>query len=355
MNIPHKAVPCAVEDAVEPMLLLSPRELHHGGRLQQAATEYAIPVHRWLDLSTGINPNGWEVTIPDQGAMWQRLPEEADGLEQAACAFYGATATLPVAGSQAAIMTLPRLRAACRVGVFSPAYAEHAHSWESEGHELVVVTPETIDKLLPTLDVMLVVNPNNPTATQYSRETLLAWHRVLTERNGWLIVDEAFADVDDTQSLVADAGNLSGLIVLRSLGKFFGLAGVRVGFVFANRAIMTALRGRLGPWAISGPARYVAREALKDLDWHRETRVRLNGLSQQLAALLQQAGLTPTGSHGLFHWIKHPHAPLWHRQLAEQGILTRLFDEPASLRFGLPRDRDELARLRVALTHLSST
>ena len=233
--------------------------LEHGGKLLAAAARYGIEPASWLDLSTGINPAGWPVpSIPP--AVWQRLPEQEDGLVDAAAAYYGSAGVLPVAGSQAAIQALPRLRDACRVGVPHPAYAEHAHAWRAAGHAVVAWDAAMgVD----ALDVLVLVHPNNPGGQIYARAELLDWHARLAVRGGWLLVDEAFIDATPEASL-AGLCPRPGLIVLRSLGKFFGLAGARVGFVLAEPAVLGALEARLGPWAVSAPSRWVARAALAD-------------------------------------------------------------------------------------------
>ena len=83
--------------------------LEHGGRLLQAVRRYGLPRERWLDLSTGINPNAWQ-GAPLPVASWNRLPEEEDGLLEASQSYYDAPSLLPVCGSQAAIQALPKLR-----------------------------------------------------------------------------------------------------------------------------------------------------------------------------------------------------------------------------------------------------
>src|SRR5690242_5834060 len=141
--------------------------LEHGGRLQQAAQRYALPRERWLDLSTGINPIGWQATAPVSVASWNRLPEEEDGLMEAAAAYYGAPGILPVNGSQAAIQALPRLRSRSRVGVPQLGYNEHAHRWMQAGHDVVPLSITDFEAALPGLDVLVASNPNNPTGDRF--------------------------------------------------------------------------------------------------------------------------------------------------------------------------------------------
>jgi len=328
-------------------------KLHHGGRLHEAAAHYHISLNEWLDLSTGINPHGWPVP-PLSRKCWQCLPEDDDGLEQVAATYYGTDSLLPVAGSQAAIQSLPLLRPSCRVGILAPSYAEHAAAWQRHGHHVVSISASEIDAQLPSLDILLVVNPNNPSGEQFTRKQLLGWQKVLAERKGWLVVDEAFADAMPEHSLAGETGR-RGLIVLRSLGKFFGLAGVRVGFVLAWPALLQQLNTWLGPWAVSGPSREVARLALADSAWHVAMSQRLQKDALRLETLMQQYGLAPQGGTALFQYCPTTEAGWLHEGLAKQGILTRLFQQPAALRFGLPGSEDEWQRLAQALDLLMRT
>ena len=175
--------------------------LEHGGRLNAAAARYRIDRADWLDLSTGINPDGWPVPqLPAD--VWQRLPEDDDALPIAVEQHYGRPG-LPVAGSQAALATLPRLRAACRVGVIGPTYGEHAHAWQRAGHEVRTLTVGAVEAALGQLDVLVAVNPDNPTGRLLASSTLLGWHRRLAARGGWLLVDEAYMDAEPSESLLA--------------------------------------------------------------------------------------------------------------------------------------------------------
>ncbi len=324
--------------------------LEHGGRLHLAAQRWDIPLGDWLDLSTGINPRPWPLP-PIPAHAWQRLPEDDDGLEAAAAAYYGSAELLPVAGSQAAIQVLPGLLPGERVTLLAPSYAEHAHAWRARQPRLCAAG--AVEAAVDDSDVLVLVHPNNPTGATVSRAQLLDWHGRLARRGGWLVVDEAFIDTDPRESLTADAGQ-AGLIVLRSLGKFFGLAGARVGFVFGPAALRRALAEQLGPWTVNGPARHVARHALADHEWQQVARARLASAALRLARLLADSGLGPTTGTALFRWLPHPKAPALHAALARRGILTRLFDAPASLRFGLPPDESGWRRLEQGLAALSA-
>ncbi|MBN8443416.1 MAG: threonine-phosphate decarboxylase [Thauera sp.] len=319
--------------------------LEHGGRLRQAAARYGIALDQWLDLSTGINPAGYPVpAIP--ASAWQRLPEDDDGLERAAANYYGTPELLPVAGSQAAIQALPQVLPGQRVSLLAPGYAEHAHAWRERAPRLIAA--DEIEPASDASDIVVLINPNNPTGARFDRGRLLEWHARLAARGGWLVVDEAFIDADPAGSLAGSAGQ-PGLVVLRSLGKFFGLAGARVGFVLAPEALRAALAEKLGPWTVSGPARHAACAALADHSWQTRMRDALKRDGERLAALLAESGLGQPEGPALFKWIVHPRAAALHASLCRRGILCRLFESPFSLRFGLPPHEAGWLRLRAAL------
>ncbi len=327
--------------------------LPHGGALRAAAALYGIPLADWLDLSTGINPIGWaEKELPRNS--WFRLPECDDDLIQIARDYCKADYILPVAGSQAAIQALPRLRQPCRVGVVDPGYAEHAHAWRRCGHQITMLRDIAIDRIPTNLDILILIQPNNPTGQVFPPSQILDWHTKFCQNGAWLIVDEAFIDSTPELSL-APYCTRQGLIVLRSLGKFFGLAGARVGFVCAHAELLARLNALLGPWTISSASRWVACAALDDLAWQQRTRSRLLKDWGRLNDLLSEYGLNPDGGCALFRWIKTSKADELHRHLAQLGILTRLFKNPSSLRVGLPGIQKDWEKLDVALATISKT
>jgi len=324
--------------------------LEHGGRLRRVAAETGTRPEDWLDLSTGISPFPWPVPeIPI--ICWSRLPEDEDGLVESARAYYGASSLLAVSGSQCAIQQLPRLRPPCRVAIVSPAYAEHAHAWRQNGHGVSELDGDIVEENLANFDVVVVINPNNPTGEYRTAEQLLHWHGLLQARGGWLVVDEAFMDPTPQFSLIAETYR-EGLIVLRSFGKFFGCPGARLGFVAANDALIEALRELVGPWPVGGPARWVGRLALGDRVWQADARLALQHKSCELADLLTRHGLPPSGGTPLFQWIRTERARRIHAHFLQHRILVRSFTNPNGLRFGLPGGPKEWERLRGALEGL---
>ncbi|WP_084534232.1 threonine-phosphate decarboxylase CobD [Paraburkholderia dilworthii] len=320
----------------------------HGGNLHEAAERYRIPYEQWLDLSTGINPHGYPVP-PVPADAWRRLPDEGDGLADCAARYYGApdaAHVLPVAGSQAAIRALPALLPRAGVGVAPLTYSEYAPAFERAGHR-VIPLDVWCDVLPDALTHVIVANPNNPTADHLGAAKLLDWHAQLRVRGGTLLVDEAFADTMPAASLAACVGR-DGLIVLRSPGKFFGLAGVRAGFVLGSPTVLDSLRRMLGAWTVSGPARHAVKAAFLDHAWQQQMRTRLEADSARLVDLLQGHGMRTRGTP-LFAWTDDPRAAALHEALATRGVWTRLFAAPGSVRFGLPASEEEWARLAYSM------
>jgi cobalamin biosynthetic protein CobC len=324
----------------------------HGGNLRAAQQRYGGT--DWIDLSTGINPRGYPAPAlaPD---AWRRLPEPDPALVRAACDYYGAPQLLPVAGTQAAIQALPRLRTGpARVTVSAPSYAEHAHHWGKHGHVMRQVAYDALDGAVADSDVVVVVNPNNPTGATVPPAQLLDWAERLAARGGWLVVDEAFGDTAPCLSVAGHAGR-PGLIVLRSVGKFFGLAGLRLGFVGAETPLLAALDELLGPWAVSGPAQDIALSALRDRAWQQATQTRLARDGARMHALLAEHDIDAHGTP-LFHWWAEPRAEAFHEHMARRAIWVRLFAGAArGIRMGLPGNEPEWQRIQQALREWKST
>jgi cobalamin biosynthesis protein CobC len=321
--------------------------LEHGGNLRDAAIRFHRPLGQWLDLSTGINPRHYPVPELAPNA-WHRLPEAHPGLAEAAQAYYGAPHMLPVAGTQAVIQALPRLRPPAKVVVSAPSYAEHAHCWARAGH---TVRERPFDRMAHSIgeaDVMVVCNPNNPTGERIAPETLLSWASALEERGGWLIVDEAFGDTSPETS-VAQWSNRPGLIVFRSVGKFFGLAGLRLGFVAAHPRLLSELADFLGPWSVSGPAQEIGYAALRDTAWQQATCRQLLASGRRLHTLLAAQGIHASGTP-LFQWWPEIAPEAFQEHMALHGIWVRLFaDKARGIRLGLPGDEAGWNRLHEAL------
>jgi len=319
----------------------------HGGNLARATALYGEPQAGWIDLSTGINPEPYPFDPPPLQAM-TRLPEAADeaALADAAARFYGTPATVvPGAGSQAFIQLLPKLRPVGRIAVLSPTYTEHAYAWREAGHAVEEVVP---DGDLSGYDAVVAVNPNNPDGRRLTVDRLLALHGRLAAKGGWLVVDEAFGDCEPAGSLAPRAGG-KGLVVLRSFGKFFGLAGLRLGFALTEAELAMDLRRALGPWSVAGPAIAIGRQALADQAWHQQTRSRLAAARERLDGLLAEAGHRVLGGTDLFRLVATDGRAL-HERLARAGIWTRAFErDPNILRLGLPGGEAEWKRLAAAL------
>jgi cobalamin biosynthetic protein CobC len=321
----------------------------HGGALDAAETRFGKPDGGWVDLSTGINPWPWKPAAISVGA-WNRLPDSAayTRLRNAAARYFGARpdALMAAPGSQALIQAVPRIVRRGHVAILGFTYAEHARCWRLAGHRVTV--EETLEAAADA-DCVIVTNPNNPDGRQVEPARLMELAAMLAARGGLLIVDEAFADVTPDLSVAAQAGT-PGLCVLRSFGKFFGLAGLRLGFALGTAELVAQLEEHLGPWAVAGPALEIGTDAMEDVGWIAETRTRLADAARDLDALLEGHGLAVAGGTDLFRLARTPHAADLFEHLGRWGILVRSFDaKPDWLRFGLPPDAAAWQRLRAAL------
>ena len=323
---------------------------YHGGALEVARQVAPDAPEPWIDLSTGINPHAYP--LPDlEPEAWSRLPESGAlaRLEAAAARRYSAAAISVVAGpgSQALIQALSRLLPHGAVGALGPTYSGFASAFAAAGAGLIEVKRL---KELDNFDVAIVVNPNNPDGQITPRPALLELHARLAQHGGTLIVDEAFADFDAESESLAPSLPASGAVVLRSFGKAYGLAGMRLGFALASPDIVPSLRAALGPWPVSGPAIAIGTRALADSDWPKAMRARLGGDSARLDALLHHGGWRIVGGTRLFRLAAHADARLAFKQLLAQGILARPFAEaPDRLRFGIPGDENAWERLAAVL------
>ncbi len=323
---------------------------YHGGALDVARRLCPGAPKPWIDLSTGINPHAYP--LPDLAPdVWTRLPgaEALAELEAAASYRYGVTAEIVVAGpgSQALIQALARIAPRGAVSVLGATYSGHAEAFAATGAR--IVQSNWLEDLAD-FKVAIVVNPNNPDGRIESRDDLLELHERLDRRRGILIVDEAFADFDGAEQSLAPVLPAFNAVVLRSVGKSFGLAGVRLGFAIASPDIGEQLRAMLGPWPVSGPAIAIGTRALSDLAWTDAMSARLGAEAARLDALLERNGWRILGGTRLFRLAAKTEAEAAFRRLLTAGVLTRPFvGAPDRLRFGIPAEEAHWDRLATAL------
>jgi cobalamin biosynthetic protein CobC len=320
----------------------------HGGNLEAAEKRFGRPEAGWLDLSTGINRRPYPMPSLD-ASVWRRLPGSDAGLRAAAADCYGVAdpkLIVPAPGAQSLIQLLPHLRQNVKVAVLAPTYEEHALCWRDAGHRLSEVAD--LDAASGA-DIVVLVNPNNPDGRIIEPAFLIALSETLAANGGFLVVDESFADPEPTKSLAKETGR-PGLVVLRSFGKFFGLAGLRLGFALCEAGMAATLRRRLGSWAVNGPAMLIGEAALLDDAWIGLMRQTLKEDARRMDDLLTRLGLKILGGTALFRLVQHERAEDVSERLGRRGILIRSFpNQPKWLRFGLPGPEAEWQRLEVAL------
>jgi cobalamin biosynthetic protein CobC len=319
------------------------KRVEHGGDLSAIRARFPEAPEPWIDLSTGINPIPYPVPALSAEA-WTRLPRRAqeEALIEAAARRYGVPdpATIIAApGTQALIQALPRLLPPSRVAIIGPTYEEHEVCWRRQGHDVSTVADPGQAK---EAEVVVVVNPDNPTGRLLAADEFPSPFKLM-------VVDEAFID------LLAPAYSLAGAlpprtVVLRSFGKTYGLAGLRLGFAIASHELAERLRSEFGPWAVSGPALEIGRAALDDDAWLSATADRLTTDRQRLDDILIEAGFVILGGTPLFCLARHREAPAMVERLGRHGIHVRSFrQQPTWLRFGIPDSDATFERLRTSI------
>jgi cobalamin biosynthetic protein CobC len=317
----------------------------HGGRVDIAARLYPDAPRPWLDLSTGINPRPW---VPPSGIEVDTHalppPDALLDLEAVAADVFGTTPDRVVAlpGSEIGLRSLDALDLPSPFRVVVPSYGTHAEAFANAQ----CIDRAAIDGV--TTGTVLLANPNNPDGRRDAPERLVG----LARRGVWLVVDEAFADVVPETSIVPHLTTDDRAVVFRSFGKFFGLAGLRLGFMIAPVDLATAMRRRLGSWPVSAQAIAYGRAAYRDTAWQTQARRSIGARADRLDVLLRGHGNAASGECPLFRLVEHDAADAIFARLAHAGILTRRFDyAPRWLRLGVPGDDAAFARLDAALAH----
>ena len=329
-----------------------------GGNLQQAAEIYEVPIDAWLDMSTGISP--WSYPVDDLPSnVWRDLPPPNDQLITAAKKYYQIDEQSVVVspGSQLSIRLLPQLFAKSKVALPVLGYQEHALSWKLADHQLCFY--QNIEELIQLIedkqvDHVVVINPNNPSCEKTTKEKLAY---ISNSIKGVLLVDEAFMDFYQTASYQIHESSFGSaislkaenVIVMRSIGKFFGLAGLRLGFVIGLHPVLQKLQTLFQPWAINHASMLISQQALADTQWQEEQRLKIKSDAKQLEFLLSQLcepfkGLRIENA-ALFCSVFAQNIDVQelHKKLAMQGVWTRISspdDKQAWLRFGLLGDME---------------
>jgi len=348
----------------------------HGGDLQQASQRFGVPVEQWIDLSTGINPESYPITGLD-GNAFQQLPYLKPAFLQAAQSYYlgdnnkylGVDNLLAVSGSQAVIQLLPECLPFLPVLLPELGYQEHRIQWLQSGTRLgnypSIEHEASVSFINSSLQQnrqqhLVIINPNNPSGLKFSPAQLKVWAKSLDE-GGYLIIDEAFMDTQPELSVLTQHFEPN-MIVLRSFGKFFGLAGLRLGFVFANEKLIETFQKHLGLWAINGPAQSIATVAFNDAAWQQQAQENISkaaNLSQALFnPLFSRLQQGPQNTHRIFHealfssyCLPVSQAEQLSHFFAKRGILLRLIDfnrEYALLRIGSinPKNNGDIKRVQ---------
>lgn len=326
--------------------------MKHGGDLSLAIERFGGKAEDWLDLSTGINPHGYPVPQDLTARTWTSLPSRVaeEQLIAAARRAYKIPAHLDLAvapGTQILLSLLPSLLPEGPAALASPTYSSHKTVWQRDGRAPMELS--SVYALPADAKIVILVNPNNPDGQLIDVKSLLEIAKTLTERGGYLVLDEAFADAVPGASILPHLGD-ENVVVLRSFGKFFGLAGLRLGFLAGPQPFVEKLSGLLESWSVSGPALEIGAKALRDTEWQEATVRRLVDEMADLTIALSEQQLSVFGGTPLYALAGLRNAKGLHEALARRHIWTRIFDyAPTWIRLGLPGSHENLQRLSSAL------
>ena len=322
----------------------------HGGDLSAAVSRFGGSREEWLDLSSGINHSSYPFNKAAALEAIGSLPSQGDLVDCLAAArrAYGVPDEVSIVaspGTQSLIQAMPVLlgtNQSCLI--LGPTYSEHQRAMARAGVDVAMV--QELPKDFFPGDCLLIVNPNNPDGRQMEAGTLIELAAKLEKQRGLLIIDEAFADVVPELSVVSELGSMPNCVVLRSFGKFFGMSGIRLGFLLGHEFQLSKIRDMLGPWAVSTPALRVGTESLSDVKWQQQQRKQMAARAEKLDQVLEKHSLYVAGGTPLFRLVIKEDARELHRKMAEKHIWTRVFDYRTDyIRFGIPIDKKALDRL----------
>jgi len=266
----------------------------HGGNIYKAARERHTPVDRIVDFSASINPLGPSAIglrairsalkqivhypDPDSWQLRQVLAQHC-GVDQ--------DMILVGNGSTELIHLLPRALGIKSALIMGPTFGEYARALLDAGSSVRYVHAEQKERFRPPLqevlrlcstkrsrfEVVFVCNPNNPTGQLMNRSALRELAEVVGRQQGWLIVDEAFIDYCQAQSVVSMLHAYPRMMVLRSLTKFYAMPGLRIGYLVGPSKVVDQLKDRQPPWSVNSLAQEVALAVLGDEAYAKKSRI----------------------------------------------------------------------------------
>ncbi|MBI3398723.1 MAG: threonine-phosphate decarboxylase [Deltaproteobacteria bacterium] len=262
----------------------------HGGNIRKIAKENGLKPENILDFSASINPLGLspkaEAAIKNAIPLLGHYPEPDAGAIRAELASYH---NLPEEnilvgnGSTELIYLLPQVFKPKKAIIVEPAFSEYRKSLAIHNCTAdQLILPEEkdfaldMDKLLSLLrngyDLLCLGNPANPTGVLIDKKTIIDIAAECKKYKTILIVDEAFIDFVEDDSIKQEALVFDNLIVLRSMTKFFAMPGLRLGYIIAHKNIIKRFEDFIPPWSVNAIAIAAGIESLRDKDHIKKTR-----------------------------------------------------------------------------------
>lgn len=281
---------------------------HHGGNLAEVARQYGIAENELLDFSANVNPAGPPREVLDairelaaRPERFARYPDtRSDPLRGAIARRQGVEPNCIVVGNGAAALIDAAVRSvaprACVVPV--PAFSEYTRALAAAG---VAFVPFRLDAtftfddaaLLDCVErhgaeLLVIVNPHNPSGTLIDRDRVVRLIAASSRRGITLLIDEAFIDYRSEQSVLQAATVSDRCVVIRSLTKFYGMPGIRIGYASASPAFAAAITARLPSWPVGTIEMAAALAAIGAVGYERET-IRYNETARRSTIAALQA------------------------------------------------------------------
>jgi threonine-phosphate decarboxylase len=296
----------------------------HGGNIYAASRDLRCQPASMLDFSASINPLGMAPgavqVVQASLELATHYPDpDCYELKQALGRFHGIDPECVCIGngSTELIFLLPKTLALRRALIPGPTFSEYAAAMRAVGGEvsMLLAPPEeefrirlsqVAAALQRSLDCVWLCNPNNPTGQLWTKAQVLELWKKARRVGASLIVDEAFIDYCEADSVVSEATSRAGLLVLRSFTKFYGMPGLRVGYLVAEPTVIRRIEAMRLPWSVNNLAQVAAIASLNETSYAVRSRQLIIEERPRLAAALAGQGWVPCPSSANFLLVRLP-------------------------------------------------
>ena len=312
-------------------------DMIHGGNVYRAARELGLNGSGVLDFSASINPLGMPPAARHAIKAWVgdvlHYPDtQSTRLKEAISECYGLdpAGVIPGNGSTELIYLIPRALQPKKVVIASPTFSEYERACRLSGAKVehfpllpkeFLPEPDAFMRAMKNADMAFFCNPGNPSGAVLPRQGVLTLASLAKKNNCVLVVDEAFMDFCPEHSVLGEQGDH--LVVLRSLTKFYALAGLRVGFSHMPKMLMSRIMRYKEPWSVNVLAERAALAVLAETGFVRRSRDYVRRERGLLETKLEALGFVVFPSEANYLLIETSKAVQLVKGLYKRGILVR--------------------------------